>query len=197
MKSSSRYPVSCLALFLVLLLSNRCASGPDAGREPFAPARATLESKERTPKYRSVIVTEDADDGYVEFLRSVSPPSPAITLFRFHGVQDRGRPEYGVVITDDIAYLARAGDARVYDAWNDEDRLAFARAQRVRLEGLVSVRKFLRADFGLPPIDVEPADDLGRRYRFHVGTSGRPDPEPHRWRTLVLDPEFCPHSIEG
>ena len=186
--------IALLSAGLALLLTT-CAGPPPvpppAPPDPFAAAHGALTALGQGEEFLSFTVKE-VESPYLAKLRARSRAPAALGELRFHGVFRREHPKAAGALLTDRFFLVRAGDPRLYDFWDFDDLVALAAAQQVRLAGLADVEWFLHADAGLPPIDVEPDADP-RRFRFHVGTSGVPDPL--EWNVLELDADGTPTAI--
>jgi hypothetical protein len=168
-----------------------CTSAPDGPGDPFAPARAALERRGKVAKFERFEIGE-ADSSYCAEMLERSQEPVELRAFLFRGFHATDLPDRHAAIEEAMILLARAGEERLFDPWCVEDMVDLARAQRVRLAGEDDVRWFLHADAGLPPIDVE-ATGTPRRWRFHVGTSGVPDPG--IWEALELDEDGVPVRV--
>ena len=164
---------------------------------PFEPVRSTLEAQGHRAEFASFTVEEKTratESAFARRFRELAQEPAELREFAFHGIYRRDHPAAAGALRIDQLFLARAFEARPFDEWDLAAMMELARAHRVALHGLADVRWFLRADVGLPPIDVEATADP-RRWRFHVGTSGVPDPGV--WQELELDAAGVPVAITG
>ncbi len=158
--------------------------------QPFVDPIAAMERWGRSPQFKSFDYQQEPSSKYLEFLRArVAAPS-MISLFHLCGVCDPTHPAAAGALQVDRRVLARVCDSRLYDLWNDDDLIAFARAEQLALKSDAEVRTFLHADGPSSLVEVSAADTTGHRFRVHHGTSGVVDRNVSRM--LILDEQQIP-----
>jgi hypothetical protein len=137
-------------------------------------------------------VVEETDSAFARRFRELAQEKRELREFAFHGAAKPGHPAAGGAMRIDRLFLAVAGDAVPSDEWNFDEMVALARRLRLRLASIEDARWFLRADVGLPPIDVMPTHEE-RRVAFRIQYSG--EAKVPKWNELELDEQGVPQRI--